>query len=188
VNRVVLWKRLDGEGLEYATIDGPPLRIEGEVVLLDDGAPCAVSYRVDCDPSGASSRATVRLKQRGTVRERTLARSAGGMWTIDGADAPELLGLEDVDVAVTPSTNTLPLRRLALPVGARAEVTAAWVRFPSLDVVPLRQAYRRIAAGRYDYESPDHGFRAELTVDDEGIVQTYGALWTVAGVVAHTAL
>jgi hypothetical protein len=94
---------------------------------------------------------------------------------------PELHGISDVDLSVTPSTNTPPLRRLGLGVGQATELTAAWVRLPSLDVAPLRQVYRRIEANIYEYDAPDLRFRATLEVDGDGVVRKYGALWRLVG-------
>jgi uncharacterized protein len=177
MKRVIVWQRVDTVGLEFAEIAFDPLRIEGEVVLVEGGAPFAVSYRVDCDDAGMTSRASVRLKHAGARSERVLARSSTGTWTMDGVHVPELDGIADVDLSVTPSTNTPPMRRLALGVGQREEVTAAWLRFPMLDVVPLRQSYRRVSASLYKYEAPALDFAAELECDNDGVLQTYGGLW-----------
>jgi hypothetical protein len=178
VKRVIGWQRLDTIGVEYAEIEVGPVRLDGEIVLADEGAPCAVTYCVQCDDSVITATAIVRLRRAGVVSERALVRRSDGRWTVDGNVAPALAGLCDVDLSVTPSTNTLPIRRLQLAIGQRAEVTAAWVQFPSLDVIPLRQTYRRASATTYEYEAPDLGFRTEMTVDDEGVVETYGGLWT----------
>jgi hypothetical protein len=181
MKRVIAWQRLDTPGVEYADLTVSPLRIEGEIVLFDEGTPSAVSYLIDCDEAGVTSRAVVRLKHQGALTVRTLVRLRDGAWRVDGIEAPELAGICDVDVAVTPSTNTLPIRRLGLAIGQGVEVTAAWIQFPSLDVVPLRQSYRRLDQERYTYDAPDHDFRANLTVDPDGVVQTYGALWARLG-------
>jgi hypothetical protein len=181
MKRVVAWQRLDTPGIEYAEVTIRPLCIEGEVVLFDEGAASAISYRVECDDAGVTSRAIVLVKREGALAVRTLVRDGAGIWSVDGLVTPELDGAFDVDVAITPSTNTLPIRRLGLAIGQRAEVTAAWVQFPSLEVVPLRQSYRRLDRERYEYEAPDHAFRAALTLDPDGVVQTYGALWTRLG-------
>lgn len=178
MKRVVGWQRVDALGLEYAEIDLEPLHLEGEIVVVEGGVPCAVSYRVDCDSAGMTARAFIRMRRNGASSERTLVRSAGNQWTVDGVSATLLDGLADVDLSVTPSTNSLPLRRLRLNVGQRAEVMAAWVRLPSLDVVPLRQSYRRTGSFTYEYEAPELNFAAELECDEEGIVKTYGGLWT----------
>jgi hypothetical protein len=178
MKRVIVWRRVDTFGAEYAEIELYPLRIEGEVILVEGSSPLAVSYRVDCDDAGVTARAIVRLKRDGSQSERVLVRGSTGAWTVDGTPVPQLDGLADVDLSVTPSTNTAPIRRLRLPVGHSAEVTAAWLKFPSLDVVPLRQTYRRLSATRYEYEAPDLSFRTELECDTDGIVRDYGGLWT----------
>lgn len=181
MRHVVVWERIDLPGMEYAEVELDPVRIEGEVVLLDEGTPCALSYAVECDDSGATSRAVIRFRRRGARTERVLARDASARWTVDWAPVPQLKGLVDVDVQLTPSTNTLPIRRLRLAAGQGAEVVAAWVRFPSLDVVPLRQAYRRVSATGYEYRALDSGFTAPLECDEHGIVTRYGGLWVRRG-------
>ena len=136
---VIGWQRVDTAGVEYAEVDADPARLYGQLVFADRGIPCAVSYRVDCDDSGVTTRAVVALRRAGVASSRTIIRDRDGSWTADDRTLPELVGLRDVDLPITPSTNTLPIRRLKLAIGERAHVTAAWVKFPSLDVVPLRQ-------------------------------------------------
>jgi hypothetical protein len=177
VNRAFLWQRVDTIGVEYAELGWDPVRIRGEVVVVEDRTPFAVSYEVDCDGAGLTSRAQVQVKRSGALDQLTLTRGPTGDWTANGRPLPELHGIGDVDLSITPSTNTPPLRRLGLGVGQSAEVTAAWVRLPALDVVPLRQIYRRVEASIYSYEAPELQFRATLEVDREGVVQSYGDLW-----------
>jgi len=178
MKRILGWQRLDSVGLEYAEAEFEPLCLAGVAFFSEGGTPCVVTYRVKCDSSGLTTRAMVRLRRAGVASTRRIVRRADGSWTVDGKVIPQLAGLTDVDISVTPSTNTLPLRRLRLAIGERQEVTAAWVRFPSFDVVPLHQAYRRAAPNAYQYESHDLSFRAELTVDSDGLVERYGDLWT----------
>jgi hypothetical protein len=177
MKRVVVWQRVDTVGAEYAEIELEPLRFEGNVVFVESGDRGSVSYRVECDDAAMTSRAFIRYKREGTAHECNLVRSGEGFWTVNGILAPQLQGLADVDLSVTPSTNTPPLRRLRLAIGQYAEVTAAWVRFPALDVVRLRQVYRRVGANGYVYEAPDVPFAADLECDEDGIVRTYGGLW-----------
>jgi hypothetical protein len=173
----VVWQRVDTLGTEYAEIEIDPLVIEGEIILVEDGVPSAVSYRVVCDRAGLTSHASINLKRNGIRSDRTLVRGPAGHWTVNGLTVAQLDGLADVDLSVTPSTNTAPLRRLQLSIGQSAEVVAVWVKFPSLDVVPPRQSYRRIGSTVYAYGAPDLDFHAELEVDELGIVRAYGGLW-----------
>lgn len=91
----------------------------------------------------------------------------------------------DVDIGVTPSTNILPLRRFRLAVGESCDLMAAWIQFPALSVHSARQRYTRIAADRYWYESLGSGFRATLTVGDDGMVVQYADLWRRLSVTAN---
>jgi len=81
----------------------------------------------------------------------------------------------DVDLEWSPSTNTLPIRRLALAIGESKSVSAAWVRFPSLEVQRLDQTYERLEDRRYRYRSGR--FTADLALDQDGMVLQYGVNW-----------
>jgi hypothetical protein len=177
VNRALLWQRVDTVGVEYAELAGDPLRLQGEVVLVEDGTAFAVSYRIDCDDAGLTARAHLRVKRGGVRDELTLIRRPAGDWTANGRSLPELHEIADVDLSITPSTNTPPIRRLRLAIGQAAEVTAAWVTLPSLEIAPLRQIYRRLDSSTYAYDAPDLQFHAKLKVDGDGVVQSYGELW-----------
>jgi hypothetical protein len=85
-------------------------------------------------------------------------------------------GCLDVDFAVTPATNTLPIRRLDLGIGKSESLTAAWIKFPELELQPLSQRYARTAEKIHGYES-EPGFSAEIVVDDLGLVTAYPRGW-----------
>ena len=104
-------------------------------------------------------------------------RSAIGEWTLNGVAVPAVEGCTDVDLAFTPATNLLSLRRLDLAVGQEAEVVAAWLTFPAFSLIPLRQRYRRTSQASYDYAAPDLPFAGILTVSPEGFVLDYAGLW-----------
>jgi hypothetical protein len=177
MSHVIVWQRVDTPGLEYAEIALDPFRVEGRLVLVDQGEPCTVTYSVSCDSEGMTVQSIIALKRQGVARECRLDRSTQGRWKIDGIAAPQLDGLADVDLSVTPATNTPPIRRLHLGLGQAAEVTAAWVKFPTLEVAPLRQTYRRAGQHLYRYEAPDLSFTTDIECDEEGIVQVYDRLW-----------
>jgi hypothetical protein len=101
---------------------------------------------------------------------------ASGVWRSSGEELPTLGQCSDIDLAVTPATNTLPIRRLNLGVGRNQEVTAAWLKFPDLTLEILPQRYTRLDPQRYRYQS-GAGFSAELLVDDLGLVTVYPGGW-----------
>ena len=124
---------------------------------------------------------SVTVDLRGPDGERSLRLAVkDGLWWVEGRPEATLRECVDVDLGWTPSTNTLPIRRLNLAVGESRAVTAAWVRFPELTVERLPQEYRRLDERRYRYSSAGGRFVAELEVDEHGLVTTYGQIWTRA--------
>ena len=175
----ITWRRLDRPGRETGCVerveDG--WRLAGGVVLTEGRFRCRLNYLVDCGDQWATRRCTVE----GSVGDTTVAidvsRDSDARWRVNGAAAPQVDGCEDIDLAFTPMTNLLPIRRLALDVGASASVRAAWLRFPELVLEPLEQTYTRLAPARYLYESAGGAFRRELTVDATGLVLEYPGIW-----------
>jgi hypothetical protein len=130
----------------------------------------------------------VRLDERWRLRQFLLFRDLPepdlwlgvdeqGRWgEVNGAHRPELAGCTAVDLACTPFTNTLPIRRHRIEVGDHAEVLVARVDHETLGVTPERQRYTRLAPYRWRYED-ESGFSAELEVDDQGLVRDYPELF-----------
>jgi uncharacterized protein len=180
--RRVAWRRSDEVATdEHCTLTqrDTGLSLVGTVLGSEDGVPVRIEYRVLTDADGTTTAAHVRDLRGFDQRTLTLERDGKGNWTVDGAKVRALRGATDVDLGCSPSTNTLPIRRLRLGVGSAKTIKAAWVRFPELTVVKADQTYTRVDEFTYRYASGD--FEADLTVDDEGLVAAY-ADWTRTGV------
>jgi hypothetical protein len=175
----VVWRRLDREGHEAARVASTASgwSLSGVVVVTDSARPCRLDYVISCDRGWRTERCVVT----GFVGERDIridvARNAGGAWTVDGAPVAHLHRCEDIDLAFSPVTNLLPIRRLRLATGASALVRAAWLRFPELTMDVLEQTYTRLTPDRYLYESAGGTFRRELSVDASGFVLEYPGIW-----------
>jgi hypothetical protein len=173
----ILWRRLDLPGHDAARIvvreDG--WELDGCAVFARAGRACRLEYRIRCDRDWRTRAARVVGWCGADAVAVELAAGAEG-WTRDGRPCPELAGCVDVDLQFTPATNTLPIRRLGLAVGAGADVRAAWLRFPELVLAPLEQRYERLGPDRYRYRSAG-GFERELAVDAAGFVTLYPDFW-----------
>ena len=180
--RRVAWRRSDEvETDEHCTLtvrDGG-LSLVGTVLGAEDAAPVRIEYRVLADGAGMTTAAHVRDLRGFETRTVALERDAKGNWTVDGVAVKALKGCTDVDLGCSPSTNTLPIRRLRLGVGASQKIQAAWLRFPDFTVVKAAQTYTRLDEYTYRYKSGT--FEADLAVDDDGLVTTY-AEWRRTGV------
>ncbi|MFD0776801.1 putative glycolipid-binding domain-containing protein [Streptomonospora algeriensis] len=177
----VAWSRVDvsaGLGVGALLAETGGFRLEaGETVAGAQGR-FSTRVTVQADLAWCSRSARVEVLSSGGASAVVLERRAGG-WSVDGLRVPELDGCLDVDVAATPLTNTLPIRRLGLGPGEYRDVFAVWVDVPSLRVRRLGQRYTRLfpARGRERYEYRDSANGAfVLSVDSDGLVVDYEGL------------
>lgn len=178
--REIMWRRImDDLSFEHArlsrTATGPEL--SGIVLIAESGAPLRVDYRVTCDATWRTRSVDVEQTYRGDRLTLQLTHDGDGRWMVGGRPAPDLDGCTDVDLGISPSTNALPVNRLRLKVGEAHVIRAAWVRFPSLQIVAAQQSYERTAETRYRYRSLTSGFEALVDVDADGLPTEYAGIW-----------
>ncbi len=183
LKRTVVWKNLLLDGRDYCglwhTAEGWLLK--GTVVgVLKDQRPVLATYEVHCDENWLTHRVQIERTIGGDVKTLNLSVESRGVWQSAGQELRNVRGCDDVDLAVTPATNALPIRRLNLQVGSSESIITAWVKFPELTVQPLSQRYTRLSKDTYRYES-NTGFSAEIVVDDLGLVNTYPGGWERIG-------
>jgi len=171
---------MDNNSLEYAVAQplAAGLELAGTIVAIHNEAPLEVRYRIECDADWRTR--TVSIEQRFGLQQSSLslAVDTGGSWN-DQRCGPidALAGCVDVDLELTPITNSLPVNRLNLAVGRVAEIAVAWIRFPSLEIVHARQSYERLSDRTYRYRSLGSGFTADIDVDKIGLTVRYEGIW-----------
>jgi hypothetical protein len=163
-----------------ASVGATRITADSQLILaVEDLA--SVSYLLECDAAWRFLRLDISVTTAGGSSRMSLSVDDGGHWHRDGTAVPALDGCIDIDIDVTPFTNTLPIRRLTWLPGTAQDLDVAYVSVPDLSVVPVRQRYTLLAdRGARDeavfrYESGT--FRADLGVDDDGFVMDYPGLW-----------
>lgn len=173
-----VWAPVRWLGLEHAVLSGPSRapRLDSLAVLVLDDLPVRVSCRLSCDVGWRVRRLAVKVSGVETTR-LTLQSDGQGEWVdeVRGCPVPELHGCIDVDLSSTPLTNTLPIRRLGLAVGAARDLMVAYINVPELTFSAVAQRYTRTSSSAYRYESGS--FRADLPVDEHGLVLDYPGDW-----------
>lgn len=175
----VLWTRRDLVSVEYFQLREAPdtIRLSGTILTAHDGQPLRVEYTVNCDRDWATRSVRIALDQGSASRELRLLVDDERRWWTDGKELTEVAGCVDVDISLSPSTNTLPIRRLALAHGEGSDVVAAWIRFPDLAIERLPQRYVRTGGNLYRYASDGGAFTADIEVDEFGLVVRYPPAW-----------
>lgn len=179
----ILWSTQADTGLEHCYLRHSAAEIvaDGLVIGVEEGVAFRIRYQVCCDLGWQVRKVVVTAL---TETEQTIHFVADGLgnWTTAaGQPIAELTGCLDVDIAVTPFTNTLPIRRLNLRAGESATINVVYIAVPALQVTVAPQRYTCFATssagGTYQFESLDSSFAAVLSVDAEGLVEEYPQLF-----------
>ncbi len=176
---IARWTDWEGAGLEYCALREDPegLLLEGTLIGTRDGL-YGACYYVRTDALFRTREVEVRYA--GGPRLHVISNGEG-YWLdlLHSAPLPDLDGCLDVDIGVTPATNTLPIRRLNLAVGESRDIAVAYVPLPTQIAGPFRpmranQRYTCVVRGRtYRYEGLFRRFSADLDIDASGLVLDY---------------
>jgi hypothetical protein len=177
MSRPIIWTPIwdaRRQGLENLLLEEGSA--DSVVLAFDEhGQPFRLAYHLTWDPAWRLQTARLLVTSGDGTQTLALETDGAGRWRDErGQTLPALDGCLDIDIWPTPFTNTFPLRREPLALGERREFRMAWVAAPALSVRPMRQGYTRLDTRRYLYENLEgSGFRAELLVDDDGVVVDY---------------
>jgi uncharacterized protein len=98
-------------------------------------------------------------------------------WSLNGKYFDSFDGCTDVDIPLTPFTNSLPINRLKLQLDQEEDIDVIYIDILEDSIKHIKQKYRRISSGVYKYENIPNDFEAEIKVDDEGFVIDYPQLF-----------
>ncbi|MFE7603891.1 putative glycolipid-binding domain-containing protein [Brachybacterium paraconglomeratum] len=167
----IVWIGVEEASRERCRITDGPRGVAIESEIETGPGVCSYSLRATADWAFTD------LELRADGRELVVRRTEAG-WQVDGEARPDLDAAREVDISVSPLSNTLPIRRLGLAIGESADIVTAYVRVPELDVTTDPQRYTRTGEHEYLYESRDSDFHRYVTVDEEGLVLEYPGLFT----------
>jgi uncharacterized protein len=156
------------------------LSIAGRVLAAADGSSHELRYEIRTDDGYRTTQLIINRLWPEPGSELAFVRDSDGGWRLGKEPLDGFEECFDVDLGFSPSTNTLPIRRLGLEVGERHAISVLWILFPQFSAVRGEQSYERVAADRYVYESGD--FRAVLGVNEQGVVLDYEGLWVAKAV------
>lgn len=188
-NRVLVWRGLDAFRAEYAHVQLYSRRLLARGIQIGvEPVPYQARYSLDTRDDFETARLTVDVTGEGWSRRLDLLRDHTAAWHASGdaageADMPApglgdaaegLRDALDCDLAFSPLTNAMPVLRDRLHRGGDPrDYEMAWVSLPDLAVRHSAQRYEPMAQGRVRYVARDSDFRAELELDEDGLVATY---------------
>ena len=190
MERQVMWSPWDGPGLEHLSLlqQQDSIVADGLIIGVEEQRPFRARYEIHCTQQWELRAVYVSLLSDAFPSLHLLTDGAGNWITEGGEMLPLLQGCLDVDISVTPFTNTLPIRRLALQPGASATLSMVYIVVPQMLIKVTQQRYTCLevtpSGGRYRFESLKDGvssFTADLPVDHDQLVLDYPELFKRTG-------
>lgn len=104
-------------------------------------------------------------------------KNKNGKWFLNSKLIKDYKNIFDIDISLTPFTNTLPINRLKLKNNQRQVIDVLHFDILAKQVKPVKQIYTRLKANNYIFENYDKSFKANLEIDKQGLVVNYPKLF-----------
>jgi uncharacterized protein len=175
----VLWTGREYHSLEYClvTTTEQGTQVDSVIVGTYENKIYRVEYQIQTNPQWETVFADIKSQHSDQIQHFRFESDGKGNWTTHGKSAPEFKGCIDIDIPLTPFTNTLPIKRLQLPEQTSREIQVIYFDLLAQEIKPVRQKYTRLSHTTYQYENIPNDFEAAITVDELGLVVDYPELF-----------
>ncbi|WP_373524588.1 putative glycolipid-binding domain-containing protein [Aquiflexum sp.] len=169
-----LWEGTSMKTFEFNHVKiAESIYINSQVTGQGFDIPLNIEYELEVDHLWQVREVYIHFKSKDNFEIR-LSRKDDGKWSdSNGAIIDQLEGCTDIDITVTPFTNSLPINRLKLNEGESEEIKVVYIDLPNNKFFPVNQRYSNLGNGLYLYENLDNGYREVILVDQDGFVKYY---------------
>jgi hypothetical protein len=176
----LLWTGREYYSLEHCmlTSSDTGAEVDSVIVGLYQGQMYRVEYRIRTNPDWETVRVEINWRTGSSRSNLQLESDGKGNWTRSSQPSGVFKGCLDVDIPLTPFTNTLPINRLQLKPGDSRQIVVIYLDLLEGQIQPVRQQYTRLSDTQYHYQNVPNDFEAVITVDELGLVVDYPQLFT----------
>lgn len=175
----LLWTGREYYSIENCLIEipGTGAEITSTIIGCYEEKIYQVDYRIQTNQNWETVLLEIKSRHSNQTQQIRLEGDGHGNWQLNGQPANEFSGCIDVDLPLTPFTNTLPVRRLRLRPNQSREIQVIYCDLLAGQLKPVRQRYTRFSDTAYQYENVPNNFEAIIQVDEFGLVVDYPELF-----------
>ncbi|WP_118973146.1 putative glycolipid-binding domain-containing protein [Taibaiella koreensis] len=174
----ILWKGLTMESLEYCSVYfKDALSVRSAIVGRYEQLPFKVDYEIEMDRNWNTRSVEIRSSLCNMDQRIALQHDGLGHWYSEDREWKQLEGCTDIDISVSPFTNSLPINRLNMAAGATLEITVVYIDIPHFRIAQEHQRYSRLDTHTYRFTNSTGDFSADILVDELGLVKHYPTLF-----------
>lgn len=112
-----------------------------------------------------------------TIKTKITGKKQQDHWEINDLIHPDLKGFKYIDISLTPFTNTLPINNLTLTENHPQKIEVIYIDILNNHIKPAKQQYTQTSPTGYLYENIETDFKANILVDEDGLVIHYPGLF-----------
>lgn len=175
----ILWRGLEYDSLENCLVTPTQTGYEINSVIVGryEGKIYRVEYRIETNQLWQTLYFEVKSQHSNQIERFTYQSDGKGKWMSKGKPVPQLEGCLDIDIPLTPFTNSLPINRLKLNKQEVEQIGVIYLDLLERQIRPVRQQYRKLSDTTYHYQNVPNDFEAVITVDALGLVEDYPQLF-----------
>jgi hypothetical protein len=175
----IIWQAVLWPATEYFTLqDNAHGKLaNGCINGVTEGQPFCIHYEIDITPTWQVS--SFHIRQEGlTPTELRLTSDLHGHWfDKDNNHIDAFDNCVDIDISLTPFTNTLPVKRLQMEANGSKMLDVLYIKLPEFELQKVQQRYTRLGTHEYRYDNVSTEFTADLPLDENDMVKDYPGIF-----------
>ncbi|WP_340066659.1 putative glycolipid-binding domain-containing protein [Ascidiimonas aurantiaca] len=178
--KIIIWRRDDesstSETLQFKKY-GKGFIVKSTVNGILESQPILMEYQIIINRDWVVKEVEIKSLL-GELNKITLKSDLNGKWyDVENQEISELNGCIDIDISITPFTNTLPIKRLGNSLEQRTKITVLYFDIKNWEYKKVKQYYTKLTDNLYKYEGVFRNFVADIPIDNSGFVTTYPKLF-----------
>ena len=175
----ILWTGREYYSLENCLVEmkATSSTITSSIIGCYEESIYIVAYRIEINQNWETVLLEINCQNNSQTQIIKLEGDGQGNWMNNGKTADQFQGCIDVDIPLTPFTNTLPIRRLKLKQNQAQEIRVLYCDLLGEQIKPVSQRYTCLSNSEYHYENVPNDFEATIQVDELGLVVDYPSLF-----------
>jgi len=175
----LLWTGIEYYSLENCLVNtgNTGNEISSNIIGCFEQKIYSVAYFIETDINWQTRFLEINYRINNKENKITLQKDACNNWLFNNSRTDLFEHCIDVDISVTPFTNSLPVNRLKLLREQEAKINVIYINIFEQQVKALQQTYQRLSDGKFLYKNFPNDFEAEIEVDMYGFVINYPSLF-----------
>ncbi|HXS35907.1 MAG TPA: putative glycolipid-binding domain-containing protein [Flavipsychrobacter sp.] len=178
----IIWKGRYYQSMEYCNLVQAESgnEIQSTIIGYHEQQIFKVEYHIHTNKEWEVYLVSIHM-QLDSKSETIALENKDGIWYLNSKPEPSFKSIVYIDISLTPFTNTLPVNGMAFENDKQQIIDVIYFDLLEKKTKPSKQIYTRLSTNKYLFQTYDGSFKAEIEVDEQGLVTDYPQLFEMLG-------